>query len=215
MFYLDLFRALQQEDVRYLVVGGLAVNLYGVERATMDVDLMLAMDAENLARFIRAANTLGLTPVPPVALQSLADEAARASWIEEKRMIVFALRAADPAAPTLDVLIRPPLPFDEVWSRRVEKSIGGLTVRLASGIAPISKRWRKHGASPMTEKIDFAYELSEERLKAYRLVSLYDRLRWLEALCRFTKMMQAASTRDYSQPHAALEPQSSRYAKDK
>ena len=67
----------------------------------------------------------------------------------------------------------------------------------------------------MTEKIDFAYELSEERLRAYRLVSLYDRLRWLEDLCRFTKIMQAASTRDYAQPHAALEPQSSRYATDK
>jgi len=34
------------------------------------------------------------------------------------------------------------------------------------------------------EKIDFAYELSEERLRAYSRVSLYDRLRWLEDLCR-------------------------------
>lgn len=132
MFYLDLFRALQDEDVRYLVVGGLAVNLYGVERATMDVDLMLAMDTENVRRFIRAARALGLTPVPPVALDSFADEAMRASWFEEKRMIVFALRASDPAAPTLDVLIRPPLPFDEAWSRRMEKTVGGLTVQLAS-----------------------------------------------------------------------------------
>lgn len=54
----------------------------------------------------------------------------------------------------------------------------------------------------MMEKIDFSYELSEERLRAYRRVSLYDRLRWLEDLCRFTRMMQAASTRDYSQPRA-------------
>lgn len=132
MFYLELFRALQQEDVHYLVVGGLAVNLYGVERATMDVDLMLAMDTQNVNRFIRAAHRLGLTPIPPVPLESFADEATRISWFEEKRMIVFALRASDPAAPTVDVLIHPPLPFDEAWSRRVEKSVGGLTVRLAS-----------------------------------------------------------------------------------
>ncbi len=132
VFYLELFRALQQHEVRYLVVGGLAVNLYGVERATMDVDLMLAMDAENLSRFIRSARALGLTPIPPVPLESFADDATRASWFEEKRMIVFALHAADPAAPTLDVLIRPPLPFDEAWARRVEKSVGGLTVQLAS-----------------------------------------------------------------------------------
>lgn len=65
------------------------------------------------------------------------------------------------------------------------------------------------------EKIDFAYEISEERLRAYRRVSLYDRLRWLEDLCRFTKMMRAASTRDFSRAQFARQPQSSRYASDK
>lgn len=66
------------------------------------------------------------------------------------------------------------------------------------------------------EKIDFSYELSEERLRAYGRVSLYDRLRWLEDLCRFTRMMRGASTRDHSQePAMAASPQSSRYAIDK
>ncbi|HEX2199183.1 MAG TPA: hypothetical protein VHG88_11275, partial [Burkholderiales bacterium] len=65
-------------------------------------------------------------------LDSFADEATRSAWAAEKHMVVFALRAKDPAAPTLDVLIRPPLPFDDAWSRRVEKSIGDLVVRLAS-----------------------------------------------------------------------------------
>ena len=37
MFYIDLFRTLQEERVDYVVVGGLAINLHGVERATMDV----------------------------------------------------------------------------------------------------------------------------------------------------------------------------------
>jgi len=132
VFYLELFRALQQEEVRYLVVGGLAVNLYGVERATMDVDLMLAMDQDNVGRFLKAARALGLAPIAPVPLDSFADEVSRSAWIEQKQMVVFALRATDPAAPTLDVLIQPPLPFDDAWSRRVEKSIGGLVVRLAS-----------------------------------------------------------------------------------
>lgn len=34
MFYLDLFRALQREDVRYLVVGGLADDLIRLKEAT-------------------------------------------------------------------------------------------------------------------------------------------------------------------------------------
>jgi hypothetical protein len=32
VFYLELFQALQDDDVRYVVVGGLAVNLHGVSR---------------------------------------------------------------------------------------------------------------------------------------------------------------------------------------
>ncbi len=40
MFYLDLFKALEKHKVRYLLVGGLAMNLHGVPRATMDVSCL-------------------------------------------------------------------------------------------------------------------------------------------------------------------------------
>jgi len=32
--YIEIFRALQKEEVRYLVVGGLAMNLQGIPRMT-------------------------------------------------------------------------------------------------------------------------------------------------------------------------------------
>ncbi len=38
MVYLDLF-ALEQHQVRYVLVAGLALNVHEVERATMDIDL--------------------------------------------------------------------------------------------------------------------------------------------------------------------------------
>ena len=37
----SLFSALNKGKVRYLVVGGIAVNLYGIERATADIDLFV------------------------------------------------------------------------------------------------------------------------------------------------------------------------------
>jgi hypothetical protein len=64
-------------------------------------------------------------------------------------------------------------------------------------------------------KIDFSYEVSDERLRAYRRLSILDRLRWLEDICRFTAMVRRASTRDYSQQPGVQSPQSSRYAADK
>ena len=39
----SLFSALNKAKVRYLVVGGIAVNLYGIERATADIDLFVEM----------------------------------------------------------------------------------------------------------------------------------------------------------------------------
>ena len=57
-----LFSQLNANHVRYLVVGGVAVNLYGIERATADIDMVLALNKENLRKFIEVAKSLGLKP---------------------------------------------------------------------------------------------------------------------------------------------------------
>jgi hypothetical protein len=132
MFYLELFRALEEDRVRYLLVGGLAMNLHGVPRMTMDVDLVIALDAQNVDQFIRCARRLGLQPQAPVALEALADPAARAQWIEQKHMIAFALCAPEPSAPTVDILIVHPLDFDAASARAAVRDAGGVPVRLAS-----------------------------------------------------------------------------------
>lgn len=131
MFYLDLFHALEQAKVRYLLVGGLALNIHGVERATMDIDLMLAMDADNLQAFLRAARQLQLQPAMPVRLEEIADPVQLKRWAEEKHMIAFALRPPEPSAPTLDILVQPKIDFAQAWQRRVEKMLGADHVQLA------------------------------------------------------------------------------------
>lgn len=132
MFYLDLFRALQEEQVAYVVVGGLAINLHGVERATMDVDLVLAMDDANLRRFLRAATRLKLEPSLPVSLEALCDAAQLDAWAREKHLIAFSLRSRSHTLPTVDVIVRPAVPFDTMHRNRIEKDIGGIRFHLAS-----------------------------------------------------------------------------------
>lgn len=51
---LQLFRLLQQHRVKYLLVGGFAVNLHGYNRFTEDIDLWVKDDSEN-RRHLRAA----------------------------------------------------------------------------------------------------------------------------------------------------------------
>ncbi len=53
-----------------MLVGGLAVQLHGFQRSTFDIDPVLAMNGDNLSRFIGVAKGLGLTPVIPVAIES-------------------------------------------------------------------------------------------------------------------------------------------------
>lgn len=42
---------LNEENVVYVVVGGLAVLFYGIPRTTMDIDLIIAMDMDETKRF--------------------------------------------------------------------------------------------------------------------------------------------------------------------
>ncbi|MDD3518748.1 MAG: hypothetical protein PHQ14_10395 [Chromatiales bacterium] len=132
MFYLELFRSLDRHQVRYLLVGGLAMNLHGVPRMTMDVDLVLALDGENLDAFLRCAAELGLEPQVPVPLAALRDPERRAAWVEQKHMIAFPLQGRDAGAPTVDVLIRHPLDIDAALARSERRDLDGVPVWLAA-----------------------------------------------------------------------------------
>jgi hypothetical protein len=131
MFYLDLFRCLHAHDVRYVVAGGLAMNLHGVPRMTMDVDLVLALDDENVAAFLECARELALKPQAPVPLESLRDAEKRRSWIEDKQLIAFGLSGA-PGTPTVDILLRHPLDITAAIERAVVQTVDGAPVRIAS-----------------------------------------------------------------------------------
>lgn len=43
-----LIKTLSDAGVDYVLVGGLAVTLHGYQRVTMNVDVVLAMEADNL-----------------------------------------------------------------------------------------------------------------------------------------------------------------------
>jgi len=132
VFYLDLFRALQAHRVRYAVVGGLAMNLHGVPRLTMDVDLLIDLADENLQAFLAASRDLGLQPGVPVPLQDLLDPSRRQTWIDDKGMVAFPLRPPDPTGPTIDVLMNPPIDVLRALARAERRDVGDIPVAIAS-----------------------------------------------------------------------------------
>ena len=132
MFYLDLFRALEQHKVRYLLVGGLAMNFHGVPRMTMDVDIVLALDPKNKDAFVDASRSLKLRPVAPVSLDDLFDPVKRRVWIDTKNMIVFALRPDDASGPTVDILMDPVIEMEAAFSRAQSRDVQGVRIAFAA-----------------------------------------------------------------------------------
>ena len=132
MFYLDLFRCLHEHQVRYLLAGGVAMNLHGVPRMTMDVDLVLALDDANVESFIGCARQLGLKPQAPVSIDSLKNPDDRRRWIEEKNLIAFALGGGNPSHPTVDVLLRHDLDLDAALHRALRQTVDGVPITIAS-----------------------------------------------------------------------------------
>lgn len=129
--YITIFQALNDAEIRYIVVGGIAVNLHGVERATADVDLVVYLERENLLRFAKVMTSLGYRPKVPVKAEAFADEELREQWITEKHMLVFSFINLKEPLELIDVLVRHPLPFESMYKNRVQQKALGTIIPIA------------------------------------------------------------------------------------
>jgi hypothetical protein len=131
-FFEDFFRSLNQEGVRYVVVGGLAVVLHGHPRMTADIDLVVDLEPAAAELAIQTLTRMGLRPRIPVDAEAFADPSQRRSWIEERGMTVFNLYDPDDPLRSVDLFVESPIPFDQLWSRSDLIGLPGGDVRVAS-----------------------------------------------------------------------------------
>ena len=130
--YLPLFKALNDADVKYVVVGGFATVLHGYARLTMAVDLMVDLAPQEATRAMQTLESLGFKPRAPVPAAQFADAAKRQEWIEQKGMKVFSFH--NPANPmlTIDVFVQHPIPFTDLCARAERMVIEGVPVYICS-----------------------------------------------------------------------------------
>jgi len=110
-------RALDGAGVRFLVVGGVAVNLHGYTRATQDLDLVVELSTSNVRAAMDALAGLGYRPQVPVDIHEFADPERRAEWIKDKHMEVFSLVSDSHPETTVDVFVTEPFAFDDEYQR--------------------------------------------------------------------------------------------------
>ncbi len=107
-----IVRALNAAGVRYLIVGGVAVNAHGYERATQDVDLVIGLERDNIVRGLHALCDAGYNLSIPVTPEQFADPALRDSWRHDKGMIVLKLWSDLHRRTPVDVFVHEPFAFD-------------------------------------------------------------------------------------------------------
>lgn len=109
--YLAIFKRFNDAGIRYLVVGGLAVNLYGVPRMTYDVDVLLDLEDDNINRFVGLMKEWGFKPKVPVEITEFARKEKREDWIKNKHMKAFNLVNPEWAIKEIDVIIDSPVDY--------------------------------------------------------------------------------------------------------
>ena len=130
--YRTIFKDMNEAGVDYMLVGGLAVNFYGIPRMTYDLDLMIALIPENILKLVSRLSEWGYQPRAPINPRELADEKKRGLWIREKNMKAFSFYHEKEAIGEIDILIDLPVPYVELRARARVFDIEGTRVPVVS-----------------------------------------------------------------------------------
>jgi hypothetical protein len=129
---LEILHALAQRQVAFVICGGVAAVLHGVERMTLDIDVAVDTQPPNLGRFLEAMEALQLVPRVPLPPHCLLDESCRRRMVAEKGALVFTF--IDPAEPwrQVDFSLVEQLSYHRLVDHTVVKTIEGYDFRVVS-----------------------------------------------------------------------------------
>jgi hypothetical protein len=112
-----VFASFQKNDVKYLVIGGIAAVLYGVPRATFDLDILIEPTKENAQKLLDALSEAGFATA----------ELTSADEIISTEITIFTDRVR------LDVQTSTPgILFEDAWPRRKTMTYEGQKFEVVS-----------------------------------------------------------------------------------
>lgn len=131
-YLIELIAFLADNDVAFVICGGMAAVYHGVERMTMDLDISLDMEPGNVQRFLETVRELGLVPRAPVPPESLLEPDTLRRFVQEKNARVFTFW--DPETPyrQIDVFLTDDQSYALLKDFTVNAKVDGRTVRVLS-----------------------------------------------------------------------------------
>lgn len=115
--FCDVLEVLNRENVRYVVVGSVAVVLHGDSRAVSDLDIVIDPSPHEAQRCMHALALAGFVPTISVPLPV---------------HLLTVVRLFDQLAREIDVFVRNENLFKELWSNSRSVWVGNQTARIAA-----------------------------------------------------------------------------------
>jgi len=119
--------ALNEAEVRYLVVGGVAVVAHGVLRQTVDLDLVVQLSERNAADAVRVLSASAIARAPPSRSRS-SPMPKRANGGVARRCHCLHARLPLRSMTALDLFLAEPFDFEAAYTQRALLPVGAVDV---------------------------------------------------------------------------------------
>ena len=133
--FCDVLEILNRENVRYVVVGSVAVVLHGATDDVSDLDIVVDPSPDEAQRCIHALALAGFVPSIPLPLPL---------------HLLTVVRFFDQLEREVDVFVRYRHPFDELWSNSTLAMAGNQMARIA-GVEQLKQTKRIYNEPVMRE----------------------------------------------------------------
>ncbi len=132
ILYEEVLREFQEQKVKYVLVGGIAFNLLGGSRSTLDMDILVEMSDSNLRKIVNILKKIGYHVKQPVDPIMIANKKTRQDWIKNKNMKAFNFYKDEKTYEEVDIIIDSPVDFKEAAKDVLEAKVSGLTLKVIS-----------------------------------------------------------------------------------
>jgi len=132
IIYEDVLRAFQKQRVKYVLVGGIAFNLLGGSRSTLDMDILVQMTDVNLLKVVKILKKAGYHVKQPVNPEMIADKKTREDWIKNKNMKAFNFYKGEGTYEEVDIVIDSPVDFKKAIKSAIKTRIKGINLTIIS-----------------------------------------------------------------------------------
>lgn len=124
MLVYEIIDSFDKEKLRYALVGGYALALHGLVRATMDVDLVIRLTLKDYELAEKCLKNIGLTSRLPIRAADIIQ--MRTEYIQNRNLIAWSFVDYQSPSRQVDILITSDL--NELKTQKI--SIGGRKINV-------------------------------------------------------------------------------------